>query len=868
MRCGTEPHPDVHLLLDAHASTLDRERLDALREEEARLKQSLFNATDSSSFSIDTLQQTLHLARGALNQCKHARSEIRNTTEYHQRVLFTWNEVQQRKRILQHLKAAISHVQELHSVADSVLHANSTGDFVAMAKACSLFESLSAKPRFRMEDQYKCLQSISDRVSHAVVSSMRTLRLSLRSCCTNFEEAKYQNCISNFYHLGAISHFPAYVFQAFEELASEAYSDILILEARPSQKLVTFFSKLSGLLIQFTNIVRFHAQMHQSHDENNSANFLSNTVLPNFQLLSPPFGHFALLSKKLIGDLKHSLLSEPVTALLQVIEASQSFCDLAILDKTLSFDGKKDAIFFRSKLRQTTAPSTSNLIENASVYLRRGRSETDPERMSSSSRPPRSGRQAWLHDFERPIAESMHQIAVTFLSAIHMRHSEELRIITKAPECWVRIPLTEKEIRQTIQDVLQGLEGTLQKFKEKQGLLPTSRTLTNCMDGYCSASWTFTTASLSMLRWISEYFTIGIMAPGALSEALSNVSDIFLRLVHASIDMNSRVERPEADSFLKSMQDVLLERPHSKSISDFLPPSELESFQIFLHRYSDSDSDSDHNVEAMRWNDGPKLDLQYYSQAAGSFFSNAIKTRQGSIRQCVAAEGIGTLCEVMEMFCSDIESLILKGSRLAESYEASKMASLRSAIALGKRVQDAFYQLLAWDIIGGWDAISAVTETCRSFHRTQNDERNIIASESSPYVNEMLARISNSYVSSELPPIAAEHMGRVICSTAMGVLLDGFSYMRGSSHAMAISQMLINVRVLDLGLVEITGLSPCPGRVRTELFVKAAFLRGNELLVWIEKCQRKLGLLPRHVEALLANDIDEEVPIVDQIITP
>lgn len=765
-----------------------------------------------------------------------------------------------RQKLLRTLKATLEHLHRIHLLSQTIDSAQESTDHAEISRACILFESLTvAHPLFNPE--YKCLQPISDRVALRVAHSMRFLRTSLRVACRNFDPTAYEKCMTEFYKLGAAKQFVQHVVQVFEEEARSVYDDAIALDAHASQKVISFFSMISGLVGQFLCVVRFHSSKNEREE---GVKGIRREVGGEFLGSSLPFEYFGRLVVKILQNERVPLLTEQTTSLLHVFDAARRFYD----------------VFLTSDLR---ANEILEGLKEREVAPRGGMEElTGLRRMSSKSKlgsgeeamqRTRSGRWSMARDTEAEIAKALKAVALNCLSSCHMRHAEELRVITASPESWVRIRMTEDDIKSLFSNMYTGVDGKLCDVRRGPSACKGERKerLKIKFEGISSASMTFTTASLAMLRWVTEYATIGAMVPDVLSDALSDITDIFLILVHASIDMKSRVHTLQPEPFLKVLEDLLLERPNDKTIADFVPIGLKRSFDTFLCRYGSCElrRAEETNIEQSeeRWGRSTPTTLASYSNAAGYLFGGGNICTLSTIRQCVAAEGIGTFCEVLERFTSDLEDQAQQNGTFKESCAPLKLASLKSAITLGKSVQKAFYGLLAWDIIGGWQAISAVAETCRSFHLWHDSRRKETATMPSPFVGEMLSRIMNGYSAHTLPPTAAERISVVVCETAMDVVLEGFSRVQHCSDTAAASQILLDVRMLDLALVEHTGIHPCPGHTRTEMYIKATFLDEQEVMKWTERYKRKLNLSDAHIRALIMGSRQEEVPIVDQIIT-
>lgn len=665
--------------------------------------------------------------------------------------------------------------------------------------------------------------------------------------------------MTEFYKLGAAKQFTQHVLQVFEEEASSVYNNTVALDAHASQKVMSFFSMISGLVSQFLSVLNFHS----GKAEKGGVEGVRREVGREFWGSSLPFERFGKLAVSILQNERVSLLTEQTTCLLLVFEAAQRFYDV------LSIGNLSASEILEGLKGRDEAPRGGS---EGITGLRRVGSSSKPESGEEVVQRRRSGRWSVARDTEVEIAKAIKCVALDCLSSCHVRHAEELKVITESPEAWIRIRMTEGDVKSLFSDLFNGVDGKLSVWREslannregKEELRPNFEEIS-------SGCVTFTTASLAMLRWVTEYATIGVTVPGVLSDAFSNITDILLILVYTSIDMKSRVHTSQLEPLLKVLEDLLLERPKDKSIQDFVPIELERSFDTFLYRYGSNEwrgtEEAGIGQSKERWGRSAPTTLASYSDAAGHLFANASICTVSVIRQCVAAEGIGTFCEVLERFTFDLEDQVQQNGSFKESRGPLKLASLKSAIALGKGVQQAFYRLLAWDIIGGWQAISAVAETCRSFHLWRDSKREETASMPSSFVHEMLSRIKGAYSVHTLPPTAAERISVVVCETAMDVVLEGFSRVQHCSDTTAVSQILLDVRLLDLALVEHTGIHPCPGHARTEMYIKATFLNEQEVTKWTQRYKRKLNLSDAHIKALIMGSRKDEIPIVDQIVT-
>lgn len=855
----------------------DQQQVTCLNDEVERHKQELLLLVVTSFKSKplpSDLQGSIQTAGKALKHCREARSHLKKAFEYYMRMRTEWNEIQRRKNFLLQLKQSLSAIERLRSLAKTICDAKSNGEHGLMSESCVLFESENSAFRGRMDEVFVSLHSVAHRVSLAVATSMRMLRASLRTSCTKFDRKDYSKCMQDFQDLGAAPDFPSHVLQAFEEESNRIFEDAVCLEAKSSQKAITFFSKLSSLLAQFICIVRFHAESPSGGDKVIAREELRMSMSPLFGALSPPFRHFAKLAVRLISDLKFSLLGEQTTALLHVFEAGNSICSLTVVGNSISSFDTENVLGFRAKSNSSFGSWTKKQNESASVQLRRGGSQSNLGGEKDARQRKASTRRAWEQDFHRPIMKAMKELACDRLSAAHVRHAEELKMITDTPESWVRIRLTEEDVRILFQELRNGINGRTSGTEPEGSDGARNNGESWAIDPFKemnATSVTFTTASLAMLRWLSEYAKIGVTVTDSLPDALGDITDIFLILLHASVDVKSRIDTPESESLLQVIEDVLLERPQPRCLESFINPACKGYYWAFLDRYMRQGNVEDvevSNSHYSRWGLEHKIDLMQYSLAAGQLFPTPFASDVAIVRQCVAAEGINTFCEVIEGFSGCIIEKVQHHSNGFEDDATHRIASLHSAVVLGREIRNAFYELLAWDIIGGWQAVSAVAETCRSFHELSDSKKGEIASSCSGYVHEMLARIESGFVAHALPPAGAERMSLSICETAMGIVLEGFSRVRYCTHTAAASQILVDIRTLDLALVEFTGIHPCPGRIRTEMYVKATFLDQHEIVIWAQKHQRRLRLSDKHIKALRDGSKEMEISILEQIITP
>lgn len=820
--------------------------------------------------------EAIRLAKVAREKCAVARARVGKAYELFVEVKSQWKEIQTRQNFLLSLQSLLHAVRRLHSMAQTISDAKGRGAHAVMAEACVQFESLNGSSHDRMDERFACLRSISEKVSMGVALSMRLLRASLRACCRKFNTADYAKCMMDFYDLGAISDFPSHVMQVFEEEGTRLFDDAMALDARPSEKIISFFSAESNLLAQFIGVLRFHANVSDG-EEGPRAKKIRLLLTTHFEDRAPPFRHFSELSVRIISLLKFSLLAEPTTALLQVFEAATSFCHLTVVAGSIRRDQLNDIEFgFRKAPRNRLASEASQrAVVGHSLKLRRGGSTSNVGGEKDSSQRKRSTRRAWSEEFHQPILISIKELAGDCLSARHARHAEELKVITETPESWIRVSLSSNDVKSIFQELFHGIHGRISSDEGGHGCVVgvlAKDHVVVALEELSSGSFTFTTASLAMLRWISEYATVGVTVEDAFPNALRDITDIFLILLYASVGMKSRSDLFASEPFLKFVEDLLLERPPEKSIETFISNGFVEPFRLFLARYGEDQrgESGDEFIDrtSERWGVERPLQLTRYTLAEGNFFSTHFVSEESILRQCVAAEGIGTLCDLLLKFLVYLTERVRPRSDVFAKAGAKRLASLRSAIALAEEVRKAFYKLLAWDIVGGWEAVSAVAETCRSFHEHTGARKDELASEASAFVSEMLSRVSSAFCPHAMPPAAAEHMSAVICEAAMDAVLEGFSRVRYCTHTAAASQILVDLRTLDLALVELTGLHPCPGRQRTEMYVKATFLDEREIRDWIDKHARKLTLSGYHVQALIEGSSRPEIPVVEQIITP
>lgn len=872
MQLGDDPLENAECLFAESQSKTNHRILDDLTSQAEQLSKDLHDTTDEELFqNQEPLGETLAVANEALERCRSTRSELRRAHERYKHFRSTWIQIQRRRKFLIGLQKALLEVHQLNNVAQDVVDAKNKGAHDKMSRACLAFEKLNSHGGIRLDDTYICLRDVSEFVSHAVAEAMQTLRTSLRAACKGFHPGEYRNCMRSFDNLGAVSQFSSHVLQVFDEEAAKLYHDADEQGRNTFATVMAFSADMHDLLTHLISVLSFHVRPPDDvEEESEDDERIRIAVKRCFQQKPLPLKRFTELAATIIDEYRFSLISERSTSILAVFESFNYVCDMVITAGDVLLSQQDCGAPFRSKHRRSIKDNTAK--DKEGFTLRRAQSQAGLEEISLSSDSSRSERRAWRSDIRRPVSKALKEVANGCLTTSHARHAEELLVITSAPECWVRIQVSESSIRQMLEEILGGTGGRIREAlqaKERPSLKSSGVGSEKRMLDTIPSAWTLTTASIAVLRWMSEYVTIGITEPGALSESLSSGTDLFLMFLYSSIDMKSRARTSEADSWFRPLEGMILERPRTKTIGDFIPHDKTRTFNTFFHRYNTSGKSVDvAKHEAQRWGNEHNLTLPHYRYAVGITFSNVFSSHEAIIRQCVAADGIGTLCIVMRKFFECAEDLVKHDQRLSENYQVQRMASLRASLLLGESVQKAFYSLLAWDIIGGWDAVSAIAETYRLFHDPERPEGDVTAAAQSSYIDTMIERIKRSYLESNIPPQAAEEMGMVICSTAMGVLLDGFACVCRMGFVSAVSQALLDIRTLEMTLVELTGIHPCPGRTRTEAFVKATFLNGNDLDAWIEQHRRRLDLHDRHVRALQHGQEDIEVPIVDQIITP
>lgn len=849
-----------------------------LREKADRIQhefQQVLHDPHPRQSAIDNLQHTLQVAKNALAVCKTARSNAK-AASLHQRVLMqSWWELQRRRYLLQHFKSSIESIERLRSVAQTVCDANQNRDYVRMKEACTLFESLNSLHPKQMDQIFTCIRDVPDRVAVAVAASMKALRVALRALFSNFDPVMYAKCMRDFRDLGAQTEFPHHVLQLFDEEAVEIYKVAIAREEKPCIKVTSFFSGLSYLILQFVSMVRFHRNLPAGFKTSDKDEDLYNSVGNLFRAHPLPYNRLGSLAVKFITALHAALINKQTKNLLCVFDASLRSCQDTIAGMPLTFhEGDEMARFRASRSVSNVGLGNGNGLVNKTVPLRRGRSQSDIGTKLRESSQNKSGRQIWLAGFDRPIIKAVHTLTLDCIHVIHARHREELSMITNSASSWIRMKMSRSEVQRMLSDLFHGIDGRIRACG-RVGWAHESADNNSEYDALLAdidfESLTFSSISLSMLRWISEYVSIGFAVPTAVSQALTNVTDLVLALLQVSIDVESRAYiGPMAEQMLKSLENFLLQEPARKSIADFISPTFTNMFRAFQMRYVEQPplhTDADTEKGPARWSCSTSLNLSPFSAISNRTSNDITLSREALERQCVAAESIGSICEILDKFSLYIDKKIQHHDKMSASYESHRMISLRAALSLGLELRSAFYKLLAWDVIGGWDAISAVAETCRSQYFKTDEAKASTATHASDFVYELIQRIKLACCCA-LPPPASERMRETMCEICMNILLEGFSRVQTCRDTAAISQMLVDLRTLDLELVEFSGLSPCPGRERTEMYIKAMFLEAGELDGWIDRYRRKLQLSELQVRTLINICQPAEIPIVDQIISP
>lgn len=791
-----------------------------------------------------TIQDAISVAKLVRDECMEVRIGVHEVSEYYRRLKSDWSLISRRRKILQTLKSTLLHIQRIRTIATDIDSAMQKGDPGRMSQLCIEFEALQAAVPFRMEERFTCLHTISDRVALAVAESMRMLKTALRNSCLNFDRARYGKCMQDFKDLGALSHFAAHVLQVFEDEANNSFQDSIALDAKASQIVMSFCSKTSTLLTHFESLLQYHRENVHAHEEDQLSR-LHRLVASHFTTSTRLFHHLMALCDRILVDLKFELLQEQIPVLLAVLEGATTISERTVHSfatlRSISADLMTGPDAFSqvqrrphnvdgTYLRRSVSRSTQKYFWRADCYRPHKAVELDAGRL-----------------------KEVHSLALEFLVGRHLRHAEELSGITSTPESWIRVKLTADDVRSLMREMYLGIgERILNPRSNCAELREQIESQTKqFVEQNSPASLTFTSASLAMLRWVSEYATIGISVSSVFPDAVSNITDLFLILVQCAVDVKSRIGISRPEPFLRLMEDLLTARPREKQIEDCIRPAFQKPFRAFVDRYGGAGvQPSDESWEKDAWHDSSVPQPNRYTDGVGKSSPPAILFTESIVYQCVASEGIGTFCKVLDDFSNYLE-LCCRDISPRESSGRLQMASLRSAVQMAKEVQQAIYRMLAWGIVGGWDAVFSVVQTCRTFHDQDIVEQRKTATLPSHYVDEMLSRVRSGYSDVTVPPSAAERLAIVVCETAMDVILEGFSRVRYCSHTAAVSQMLLDVRTMDLGLVEHTGLHPCPGRKRTEMYIKATFLAKAELSDWVDRNRRKLNLSDAHVHALL-----------------
>lgn len=827
---------------------------DKIRSDLARLQSQLHETqnrllqhsrtTAPSHPSLHSLEKTKELAVSTRQEVNKLRKELVSLSNRYENLQKMHAEIRRRQHALQSLKATLLHLHRIHVLSQTIQSAQDIADHAHMSQACILFESLtSSHPLF--DERYKSLHPIGERVAHAVAHAMRLLRTSLRDAALKCDSNLYFKCMEDFNKLGARKQFAQHVLQIFEEEGELCYSEGMKVEGKSSTRVIAVLSMLRNLVEKFMKIIEYHVRQ---------TNSICQKVGKELARRKLPFDIYGDLSIKCMEENRFGILNEQSTTCLYLLQAVHD----------LSNEMKLGRIQIMECLSRKTGLSydVKNSIDSFTQLRRRrssfkGLSEDGIEvfRTYASLR-------AFQRKFgEEELRKALKRLALDFLSTCHLRHAEELQMITESPESWIRIRMNENDLETILSDLFSGIECRLttsntmeSNIEERESSMLFSGSEYEEMN---CVSTTFTTASLAMMRWVSEYATIGMTVPEIFSDSLSDITDIFLIFVYASVEMKSRFRTVSNEPLLKKLEDLLLERPKDKGIIDFISFENTNLFNTFSSRYGENEmqvtGDIGHSKE--RWGHSSQVSMPSYSQVSDKIYRDSSISELFIIRQCVASEGIGTFCDVLDRFISYIEGNIyqthgLKGNPL-------KIGSLRSAISLGRDVQKAFYKLLSWDIVGGWHAISAVAETYRSVTLAARQSKSETTSSRSSYVTEMIERIRMAYVVHELPPLAAEQLGVELCEAGMLSILEGVSRVRNFIEIAEKMQILLDISELDMELMELTGLHPCPGRIRTEKYVKAAFMNLEEKQEWIRKYRRKFSLTERHIDALLQEYIQK-----------
>lgn len=764
-----------------------------------------------------------------------------------------WAEIERRRNILYRVKEELKSIRDVRHVAKSISSARNNGQFSTISSLTRNFEALNNQNFVSMDQQYLCLRNLSENVSITVADSMHRLRFSLRRACLERNFDLFCECYHSFDELGARAQFPAYLFRTFKEELNLICHTSIDLKGSGSLKLLAYFQATAIVL---EGVQWIHEMSSLDTNLNDHGIDLREVRKQFFLLIDGNSSNdlFWMFISKTAETLKRhelSLIVEPHSNLFRVLEAVDKFTQSLKAIFPSRFNHRSTYLTTSRKLSNNQQPVHS--VESSGIFLRRGQSSLRVHHNLNSSE------RHSIRNMSSPlsaIADTVHQIAFGSLRAIHTRHIEELNVITITAECWVRIRLTEKSLQEILNTLFhKNITGILMYGSDNDE--PTSKDWVYKFFGsnaFETSGWTLTTASISLIRWVSGYIGVGLRVPDTLPYTLSNVKDILLILVYISIDMKSRIDLPQQIAFLQKLEDALLERPNPKSIEDFIAIPLKQSFRCFLQQYQKCTREGGWNTQDRsnsNWSIFHSVTLPNYSSAAGLFFSQAIQSQDAIIRQCVAAEAIKTLCNILDPYSRYLEQIIDKKVENLPSLGPHRMASLRSAISLSRAIADGFYDLLGWDVVGGWEAISAVIETCRALHTTVGTENDAPATFSSSYVSEICTRIKSAYHGAQLPPAAAERLGVVMCASAMDIVVEGFARVRICGSTAAASQMLVDVNELASKLTNITGVTPCPGKERAELFVKAAFLPSHEIKDWVGKHRIRLKLTDAHMAALL-----------------
>lgn len=831
---------------------------------EKELKESLLQNCERTVPSKDIherIMDFMHYTELLREECRQNKTHLRTASSNYQDFTASCSEIATRRHFLEEVKSTITHIKKIQLVAVEVDDALAERDHGGVNQASVEFESLNETAPLRMDERYKCLQPLAHRVATAVADSMRLLRMALRESCVHFDPAGVAKCMSDFHNIGASSQFLPYVFQIYAEEGKNNFEKALAAETEASHKAEFFCSRIHYVLVQLSRVLHLPTELssdaQEKHEHQLYWDFKASSEFPE-----PPFHKFAMLGARLFSYLKLELLDEDCFSILNVAASAQELLEklatTSVQFEYLQLSGRAGNVLH--------SPTPEN--ESETVALRRGTKPTDFERQRSLYRT--NAHQSIISvESIQSFSVAVQQMGREWLAVRHASRKQELLLNTSTVESWIRIKLPEVELHALLKSAFEGIGGRIQdKIKEcSECSKPNDDLLSSATNSTSPATVTLTPASLGLLRWVSEYATVAVAIAGTQPDALGTIMDIFLVQLYSSLEMNDTIHSSRSMPLFKSLEDLVLERPKEKSIADFIQPRAKEPFQIIVERYKDQ--------RAVQ----PAMALQFQSRSSdgGTLSKKLIRTGSASVsktdtqleqatRQCVAAEEIGTLCQILRSFAQLIER-ISSNSRCKKEHQGTLLlASLRSALVIGEEVQGAMYGLLAWDVVGGWDAILAIAGTCRSFHQYTDLEIDKTASKASPYVMEMMSRIRCGYLDVYLPPKAAERLSFMVCETAMDAVLEGFSRVQYCSHTAAASQVLLDIRTLDLALTEHTGICPCPGRMRTEMYVKATFLSEDELKEWIDCHKRKLNLSKNQVDALVLGCQRNEVSVVDQII--